>query len=490
MQKFFTSLVLITFLLFVGVVPSFAASIPSGDTVKLEEVMTGLYNYHLDKPSLDKLVNGAIEGMLEELNDPYTEYYSSEEFRDFSMSLDNVLQGIGVEMKPGKSYPRIIKVLKSSPAEKSGIQAGDIIESVNGQDIEGMSLSKVVKRIRGPEGTTVKVTVRRGKDKRINFTVARGEVNIPTVEHHMMEDGVGYILVSTFSLNTASEFSDALDNLLDKGIEALIIDLRNNGGGYLSSSIDIASDFLLPGKTVVSAVDGEGKREEFCSSGKAVVSDLPIALLVNDLTASASEVLTGALRDYELAFLVGKQTYGKNVVQSVIPLETGGALKITTHKYYTPSGKTMANGFKPDRIIDMPELQVAAAYQELRDLEKMEIEYNTEKDTIHVNGREINYPVMPEVKTGCTLLPLKCTLEALGYRVECLKKSVKIYGYDNCLKVFPGSTKLYLNNKEKHANNSVKKQQGTTFISLEVLKMLGLNVHSNAGKLSVSKVNP
>lgn len=486
MPRYVLPVILAIILVFAGIQAAFAYDSISDGTLVLEEIMEYLTRYHLEEPEVDKLVNGAIKGMLDILGDPFTEYFSPEELEQFTRSLDGSLFGIGVELSPGVSYPGVLRVIPRSPAEKAGIKAGDLIVAVDGMDLKNLDLLEVVQKIRGPEGTSVKITVDRPGKGRINFIIIRKNVSIPTVEFRVFDSRVGYINVSFFGSKTADEFDKALHDLLSRGINCLVLDLRNNRGGYLQAAVDIASQFLPPGSPVVLTEDRKGNRKTYVTSGYPAALRMPVAVLVNNDTASAAEVLAGALRDHGLAMLVGGCTFGKGVLQTVIPLETGGALKVTTHRYFTPSGINLdGNGLIPDREILTPELQVAAALQVLKNNNILELEFNIKDSKIRVNGQEIEYPFMPLVESGHLFLPLRLTLEALGYRVSPSEKGVRISGFGDTMEVYPGSSNLRLNGEEKVLNRAVLIDRGVRYISYQALKLLTLEIERGSGKVYV-----
>jgi carboxyl-terminal processing protease len=452
----------------------------------LKEIMDRLNHYHLEKPGPDGLTNGAIEGMLETLDDPYTEYFSPSELEEFANTLDNDLFGIGVELQPGDSYPVVVRVITSSPAEKAGVQAGDLIMEVDGVSLKEMDLVEVVSIIRGPEGSEINLTVERQNKGQLKLTVVRGHINMPTVDFQVVNHQTGYIRISSFGAETPEEFDKALNSLLDKNIKSLVLDLRNNGGGYLQAAVELVSRFLPPGSKVVSIVNRDEETESHVTSGQPVASAISVAILVNEHSASATEVMAAALRDYGRAVLVGTQTYGKGVMQTVIPLSNGGALKVTTHRYYTPSGSDInGTGLIPDRQVIVPQLQIAAALQ-IFNPEPAKLEYFLKENIIKVDNREIEYWLKPFTVEDTIYIPLRFSLEALGYEVFPGEECITITGFGDTLEVYPASGKVLLNKEQKDLPKPVQKKNGLNYIDINVLELLKLEITKGQDRLRIT----
>ena len=397
--------------------PVLAQDNVSDSTALFKEILQYVYENHLDTPKLDTLVNGAVEGMLNSLNDPYSEYLNQDNLDKLKFSLNGDFVGIGIRLdfKDGLIYAE--EVIADSPAFKVGIKKGDVLLKVDGKDIAEFSIVDVVHMIRGPKGSSVLINILRD-NKQIDFSVNRDIVNIPTVEFEMLQDKTGYVVVESFGSDTAEEFSEAIASLRASGMRSLILDLRNNTGGYLLAAIDIAGHFIRHGDPVVKMVDRNGKSDVYFSEGKAEIKGLPVVILTNELTASASEVLAGALHDYKLAILVGDRTYGKGVVQNVIPLKKGGALKLTVAKYLTPLEHDLnLVGLKSDVSVLTTSLQFPIAQQLLNPPTNRFVEFNLGRQEVLVNGEAIDYECVPFVSNGQVFVPLRFALEALLYEV-------------------------------------------------------------------------
>ncbi|MBD5088400.1 MAG: S41 family peptidase [Clostridiales bacterium] len=306
----------------------------------------------------ETILDGMYKGMLESLDDPYSRYYTQEEYAELNESNSGSYCGIGAlvaqDSKTGKVY--IVEAYEGGAAKEAGIVAGDSITKVNGKSVKKEELTDVVERMKGKEGTTVEIEFYIAKSKTYQtFTMERRNVEVPSVEYQMLEDNVGYIQVSGFKETTANQFSEALDKLEKKNMKGLIIDLRDNGGGLLDSVVDMMSRILPEKKEIVSVKDKNGKGTIYFSKDDKTF-DKPLVILVNENTASASEVFAGAVQDYKLGKLVGTTTFGKGIVQTVMGLFDDSAIKLTTAKYYTPNGRNIHKiGLEPDIEVELDE---------------------------------------------------------------------------------------------------------------------------------------
>ncbi len=298
-------------------------------------------------------------GYVASLRDPYSSYYSEEEYQSLIESTEGEYCGIGVMVSQNvyTGLVTVVKVFKDAPADVAGMLPGDIITAVEGMDISGMDLSLVVSdHIKGEEGTDVSLTVyRESIDDYVDLTMTRRIVQNPTVEFEMLEEKLGYIELSSFEDVSTDQFIGAVDALEEQGMEGLILDLRNNGGGVVNAAEDIA-DYLIPdGKDIVS-FKGKGVEDSTYVAKDGHQLDVPMVVLVNGQSASASEVLTGALKDHGIATVVGTNTFGKGIAQGIFPLPDGSALKLTTAYYYVPSGECIhEKGIEPDVVVELDE---------------------------------------------------------------------------------------------------------------------------------------
>ena len=325
-------------------------------TDKEEEIYNTIDEYYLNGIDNDKMKDGIYKGMVDSLGDPYTVYYNSEEYKQFTSSSSGTYSGIGVAVSQNVTTGAItiVKTFKKGSSEKEGMKPGDVIYKVEGKKIEGLELSKVVSMIKGEEGTFVKVTVLRD-GKEIEFNLERKKLEVDTVNYRMEDRSgkkIGYISVSEFDEVTASQFKSAISELSKEGMEGLVIDLRDNPGGLLDVTCEMLDRMIKKG-LLVYTVDKNGKRvDEDATDSDSF--DKPVAILVNGNSASASEVFSGAMKDYKAATLVGTRTFGKGIVQSIVPFGDGTAMKVTVSKYYTPNGVNIhGTGIEPDVVVEL-----------------------------------------------------------------------------------------------------------------------------------------
>ena len=320
---------------------------------KLGLVYSVIEQYYYEKVNKEDLSNGLIKGVVEGLDDPYSAYYTAEEYEEFMIDATGNYAGIGAVLSKDASTGAvsIINVYEGTPAEESGLKKGDIIVSADGFDGTDEELSVFVQHIRGEEGTDVTLEIYRD-GKTLEITCTRRSIQVPSVSYRMLNDTngdavIGYIQISEFSEGTYDEFVKALEDLQSQGMQAVIYDVRSNPGGMLSTVTDML-DYILPAGTTVYMLDNEGNKTEYTSDDKQQL-DLPTVVLTNGDSASASEIFSGAIRDFEYGTLIGTTTYGKGVVQNTFPFSDGSAVKITIATYYTPSGECIhKKGITPD----------------------------------------------------------------------------------------------------------------------------------------------
>ncbi len=320
------------------------------DTNKLNQMYEIIKNYYLEDYTDEQIVEGIYKGMMESLGDPYTVYYNKEDFDSFMESGSGQYCGIGVVVSQNITDYTITvsQIFEKSPAAEIGMQVGDIITKVAGKEIGERELSIVVKDIRGEAGTKALLEVYRPSDgKTYVFEPERRVIETPSATGKMLEDGIGLVTITSFEETTAKQYKAAMEELKAQGMKAVIIDLRNNGGGLLSSVCDIL-DQILPKGVVVSMQEKNGKVTAYECDGLHEL-DIPMVVLINGFSASASEIFAGAVSDYEKATLIGTKTYGKGIVQTIRQLNGGDGVKITISKYFTPKGRDIHKvGIEPD----------------------------------------------------------------------------------------------------------------------------------------------
>ena len=322
----------------------------------IDEYVSILEKKYLGELDETTLIDGAGTGLIQSLNDPYSEYVSKEEMDSYATTILGNYYGIGIYMV-GNVENGLIEVLspiKGSPAEEVGILPGDFIISVEGVKYTSNQMTEASDAIKGKEGSYVTIEILRGEET-LSFEVERREVKLNHVEGKKLENNIGYIQFSTFDSEFATEFTNVFNELKTEGIQSLIIDLRNNGGGLVSEALGILECILDKGSTMLITVD-KNNNEEIEKSKSEPIINMPIVVLVNENSASATEILAGALQDYGKAKIVGTKTYGKGVIQQLITLSSGNGLKLTIQEYYTPNkNKINEIGITPDEIVELPD---------------------------------------------------------------------------------------------------------------------------------------
>ena len=312
--------------------------------------------YYLGEVDEEKLKEGAIKGYIEGLEDPYTEYISKEDMQDYLEDTMGNFVGIGIYMVKDTQTNKIMVLspIKNSPAEKAGIQPGDYIVKINDVEYTGEQMTEASNKIKGEEGSTVKLEILR-EDETLTFEIKRENIKVNPVEGKVLENNIGYIAFSSFDQETAEDFKKEYEELSKRGIKSLIVDLRNNGGGIVSVALEIA-DYFTPKDSVLLYEVDKNNNEEIEKSKNDPIINMPVILLTNENTASSSEILAGALKDYGKATIVGTTTYGKGVIQEILTFKDGSGLKITTKEYQTPNhNKINKVGIQPDEVVELPD---------------------------------------------------------------------------------------------------------------------------------------
>jgi carboxyl-terminal processing protease len=326
------------------------------DMGKIATTYQLIENKFLSPVDHDKVVNGAIHGMLQTLDDPFTVYMDQKEALQFDESISSSFQGIGAEVSVDEGKVIVVSPIKGSPAEKAGIQAKDVIISVNGEKLDGLTLNQAVAKIRGAKGTQAKLELlREGSGDAIQVIVVRDDIDVETVFGEMLTDQIGKIEIRQFSANTAKRFEEVLKSLETKGLKGLVIDVRNDPGGLLNVVVDIVNPFVKSGTTIVQVENRQGQREPTPSTGSG--KNFPVTVLVNKGSASASEILAGAFQEAVGSKLVGETTYGKGTVQVTFEKEMGDGsnIKMTVYKWLTPNGNWIhKKGIVPDIAVEQP----------------------------------------------------------------------------------------------------------------------------------------
>lgn len=393
-RRLWLSIVVSVLLVFGTVGLSVAATTQQAWLDRLKLVYDVVSQNHYKGVSLDTFMEGAIKGGLSTLNDPYTDYFTPTDWSNFINSLDGSFSGIGAYLDDDTTYVVIKSPIKGSPAEAAGLKAGDRILKVDGVDLVGVPSEKAASMIRGQEGTSVTLEVERPSEKR-TFTVkiTRAQINLPDVEYRMLDGGIGYLALYTFGSDTDTQFKKAVAELKKQGAKALVLDLRNNGGGYVDVAVNIAGAWVPEGEPVLTTVEKSGQSKQLSPGG---LINLPTAVLVNGGTASASEIVSGAIQDWKAGTLVGEKTFGKGTVQQLLNLPDGAGLKVTIAEYLTAKGRHVNKvGLTPDVVVKP--LNVSEEILQPLDL----------------GGK-----VMQGGQTGLNVLHLQEKLQYLGYQPE------------------------------------------------------------------------
>lgn len=330
-----------------------------------EQVFQFVQNNYVDEVEAEKLIEGALEGMFDSLEDPHSAYLSMEDMRDLSDTTQGQFGGVGMYIskqavsEDGRdpAYVEIISPIESTPADRAGLQSGDLIVAIEDETTEDLSIDEVVARLRGSPGSRVEITIRRGDTRSFDVSLTREIIEVPTVRHAMIPEDIGYIRIIQFTPYTDDRVRESVEEFEGQGYDSLIIDLRRNPGGLLPAVVDTADLFFSDGLIVGTRGRSPGENQRFTAEdGIDVPRDMPIVVLIDEGSASAAEILAGALKDRDRAYLVGETTYGKGSVQQVRRISTGG-FRLTMSRYYTPSGDYIDNnGIEPDLVLEDPEL--------------------------------------------------------------------------------------------------------------------------------------
>ncbi len=313
------------------------------------EVLTKIQRHYVESVKVNDLVQGAIRGMLSTL-DPHSAYMTPDMFKEIQVETKGEFGGVGIQIGIKENRLTVIAPIEGTPAYRAGIKAGDAITKVNEESTKDLTLMDAVQKMRGPKGTKVALTVeRKGSPEPLVFTLMRDIIKIKSVRSRIIEDNIGYVRLSQFQESTGKDLSRALEEFGEKNIQSTILDLRNNPGGLLTASVEVSELFVGPGKLIVYIKTRDGRKDEYISRAKEEPQEKPMIVLVNEGSASASEIVAGALQDWGLAAIVGTTTFGKGSVQTILPLSDGSGLRLTTAKYFTPKGRSIqSTGITPD----------------------------------------------------------------------------------------------------------------------------------------------
>ncbi len=317
------------------------------------EVLTQVKKHYVEEVQTNDLVHGAVRGMLKTL-DPHSAYMTPEMYKEMRVETKGEFEGLGIQIGIKDHHVTVIAPIEGTPAHAAGIETGDVILKVDETPTKNLTLMEAVQHMRGPKGTSVTLTVRReGAPDSLSFTIVRDTIKIRSVRSRLLDENIGYVRISQFQESTPKDLGKELVKLHDEGAQDLILDLRNNPGGLLSAAVGVSEQFLQPDTVVVSVKGRDGRQDEYRSSPPMDPPEYPMIVLVNQGSASASEIVAAAMQDWGKAVILGKTTFGKGSVQTILPLSDGSGLRLTTAKYYTPRGESIHSvGVKPDIVVE------------------------------------------------------------------------------------------------------------------------------------------
>ncbi|EGO62325.1 S41 family peptidase [Acetonema longum] len=350
------ALVLITFLLTSGAFLFLfqSGSLDAANMLRLIRAVNVIQARYIEEVPVEKLVSGAIKGMVQSLEDPHSIYLDAKMFKEFMVETEGSFGGVGIVVGVKDKILTVVSPIEGTPGDKAGIKSGDQIIQIDGKDTKDLQLDEAVSKIRGPEGTNVVLSIRRLPAQEVkDYVLTRSNIQIKTVASKMLPDDIGYIRISMFNENTSPDFISQYRDLEKKGMKAMILDLRDNPGGLLDQSVKV-SGLIVPKGPVVSVITRDGQKETHSSDLETV--KYPLAVLVNGGSASASEIVAGAVQDTGAGTLIGTKTYGKGSVQTIMRLDSSTAVKLTIAKYYTPNGRSIhGTGIEPDIALEWQE---------------------------------------------------------------------------------------------------------------------------------------
>jgi len=442
----------------------------------VEEAAYYLANFHVKELDLKALPKTSMDELLKAVDDPYVEYMEPQKFQRFTESLDGSFGGVGIQIEKRGDYITVIAPVKNTPAYQAGLKPGDRILAVDGNSLVGASTETAISLIRGKPGTKVTLTLDR-EGEVFQVTLERALIKIRGTEWKVLEDSVGYLRLATFGKSTPAEVDQALAELTNQGIKSLIVDLRSNPGGLLAAVIEIAGNFLPQGAPVVH-VRGRDGQESFPAKGKGIA--IPLVVLVDGGSASGSEILAGAIQDYNLGAIVGTNTFGKGSVQTLFELSNGGVLKMTTAKYVTPVGRLIEGvGLLPEHQVAGADNQLAYALGLLGRGRSRQVVLTIAGKEAEVAGRKVALETPPFIRQDRAFVPLRFVSESLGAVVNWEQESQKatIFLGTDKITLAPGRQTALVNGKEKTMDVSSILEKGRIYVPIRfVAEVLGSKV--------------
>ncbi len=360
-----------------------ADTIPFTELRTFTEVFSRIESDYVEPVEDKKLLENAIRGMLSGL-DPHSAYLSPDEYKELRIGTTGQFGGLGIEVGMENGFIKVIAPIDDTPAQRAGIKAGDLIIRLDDKPVKGMTLQEAVKIMRGEPGTKITLTiVREGVDKPLKITLTRAIIKIRSVKHKLLQPGYGYVRITSFQSRTGEQLHKAIAELKKEGpLKGLILDLRNNPGGVLNAAVAVSDAFLEAGKIVYTDGRIEEAKMEFKATPGDIIKGVPMVVLINPGSASASEIVAGALQDHHRAIIMGQKSFGKGSVQTILPLSNGGAIKLTTARYYTPSGRSIqAEGIVPDIVLGIVRLEPVKEAEEFEPVTEASLSRHLENGT-------------------------------------------------------------------------------------------------------------
>ena len=371
--------------------PSKAQSLPLDELRTFADVFGRIKDDYVEEVQDKSLIENAIRGMLAGL-DPHSAYLTGEEYRDLQIGTSGEFGGLGIEVGLEDGFVKVIAPIDDTPAQRAGVQSGDIIIRIDHQPVKGLSLNDAVKLMRGEPGTKIQLTLMRGTDQKpVEITLERAVIQVASVKSHLLEPGYGYVRLSNFQAPTTEDMLKAIEALKtasDGALKGLVLDLRNNPGGVLNSAVGVSDAFLTGGLIVYTQGRVKDSKLQFKAGPDDVLAGAPLVVLVNGGSASASEIVAGALQDHQRAIVMGTQTFGKGSVQTIVPIDDSSALKLTTARYYTPSGRSIqAQGITPDISLERGEFKPITE-QDMSSLKESDLVRHLDQETPNTKQQE------------------------------------------------------------------------------------------------------
>lgn len=463
------------------------STLTTGESTLLQ-VFDLFRDQHWSKIDEDKLLVGAVEGMLTVMDDPYTEYFTSDEYQQFVNTINQSYAGVGIGLlrKDDGSFV-VNEVFPSTPAEAAGVKNGDQILTIEGHDLKNQSLQTVAGWVRGKAGSTLSLTLRRSGQADFTLNLTRKAIQLPSVYSKVLDGQTGYIRILSFSETAGTEFDQALSDLQRKGVQSIVLDLRGNGGGIVQSAVHIADRFLKSGLIL----DMRENNTDQLINADAEGVDLPLSILVDRGTASASEILAGSLQANKRAKLIGTRSFGKGVFQQGIPLKNGDVLKLTVGQYFFSDGSSpQKKGLTPDVSIQNPTLQLPVALESLHPDLKSQIRFDLKSNENWVNGLSTS-GMHPIIYKGTSYVPLRFTMEALGSEVKWNGdvSSVSFTYKGNVVNIGTGNGIVTVNQVTMSADTPFIIQDGTSYLSTAALREVSshLQLTENANQIQIEE---